>query len=256
MTLVDQQVPIAHWNEPEGVTARGTLIVIPGRGEQPSLYERFGRRLAADAYRVRAVADPAATEELATVQVTDLLADPDTPGPRVLVGSDTGALFAVGLVASGALAGIDALVLAGLPATGDGPGAGSWDDELDTRTSCPTHRARLAASELRRGALYEPIPDGWIKLADLGAVGQPVLGIHGADDQVSPLAAARARYAAAASATLVSIRGGQHDALNDQTHRSVAATIVLFLERLRLGAGLPTIVVSEQLSLAGDEDRS
>jgi hypothetical protein len=30
--------------------------------------------------------------------------------------------------------------------------------------------------------------------------------------------------------------------LNDVTHRSVAATIVLFLERLKLGADLPVIV--------------
>ena len=76
---------------------------------------------------------------------------------------------------------------------------------------------------------------------------QPVLGIHGADDPVSPLAAARERYAAAARAELVSIAGGRHDALNDLTHRSVAATMVLFLERLRLGPQRPVIAVTETL---------
>jgi hypothetical protein len=45
----------------------------------------------------------------------------------------------------------------------------------------------------------------------------------------------------------VSITGGKHDALNDATHRTAAATVVLFLERLRLGADLPPIAVSEQL---------
>jgi hypothetical protein len=40
---------------------------------------------------------------------------------------------------------------------------------------------------------------------------------------------------------LVTIAGGRHDVLNDVTHRTVAATIVLFLERLRLGAKMPEI---------------
>ena len=46
---------------------------------------------------------------------------------------------------------------------------------------------------------------------------------------------------------LVSIAGGRHDALNDQTHRTAAATIVLFLERLRLGADTPAIARPEVL---------
>ena len=124
--------------------------------------------------------------------------------------------------------------------------AGSWNEELESRTACPTHRARLSAPGLRRGALYEPIPDGWTERADLGAVTVPVLGLHGTDDPVSPLAAVRARYATAASVELISIIGGRHDALNDLTHRTVAATVVIFLERLRLGPGLPRIAVSER----------
>jgi hypothetical protein len=38
------------------------------------------------------------------------------------------------------------------------------------------------------------------------------------------------------------VLGGRHDVLDDATHRSVAATVVLFLESLRLGPGLPAIV--------------
>jgi alpha-beta hydrolase superfamily lysophospholipase len=257
MTLVDQHVPVLTWTEPEGIAVRGTLVVIPGRGEQPAHYERFGRRIAADGYRVHAVTDPTHDAALALSQVTDQLTGPQATAPRVLAGSDTGALFAAGLAASGQVPGLDALVLAGLPAAGAGPdagrsaslaaGRGSWDDELDTRTACPAHRARLAAVGVRRGALYEPVPPGWAERADLGAVTQPVLAIHGADDPVSPLAAARARYAAG-PAELVAIAGGRHDVLNDVTHRTVAATIILFLERLRLGAGLPVIAIRETLS--------
>jgi len=231
------------WSEPDGIAPRGTLIVIPGRGEQPELYERFGRRVSFDGYRVHAVTDPTQDATLALSQVSAQLAG---PAPLVLVGSDTGALFAVGLVVSGQAAGVDALVLAGLPAATEAAPVG-WDAELESRTACPTHRARLAGTALRRGALYDPVPEGWAALADLSAVAQPVLGIHGADDPVSPLDAARPRYASAPHADLVSITGGKHDALNDATHRTVAATVVEFLERLRLGPGLPAIATREAL---------
>ncbi len=263
MTLLDQHVPVVTWTEPDGIATRGTLVVIPGRGEQGAHYERFGRRAAADGYRVHAVTDPTVDAALTAAQISAQLTGSGTASPRVLVGSDTGALFAAGLAAAGEVPGLDALVLAGLPtaAAGDGgsgasggSGVGSWEEELDNRTACPTHRGRLSGPGLRRGALYEPVPAGWTERANLGAVTQPILGIHGTDDPVSPLAAARVRYAAAASAELISIAGGRHDALNDVTHRTVAATIVLFLERLRLGAELPRIAVRETLVPAPDTE--
>ena len=255
MTLVDQHVPVVTWTEPEGIAVRGTLVVIPGRGEQPAHYERFGRRVAADGYRVHAVTDPTLDAALTASQISDQLTGPGTPRPLILAGSDTGALFAAGLAATGQAPWLDALVLAGLPATEASPGRGSWEDELDTRTACPTHRGRLSGPGLRRGALYEPVPAGWAERAELDAVTQPILGIHGTDDPVSPLAAIRSRYAAAASAELVSIAGGRHDVLNDVTHRTVAGTIVLFLERLRLGADLPRIAIRETLEPAAGPGR-
>ncbi len=252
MSLTTEQSPVASWAEPEGVAPRGTLIVIPGRGEEPGLYERFGRRISSDGYRVHVVADPTVDAAATTAQV---LAQAVEVHPYVLVGSDTGALFAAGLVAAGEVTGVDALILAGLPtgagAAGSSSGSGSaaeadsWDAELDSRTACPTHRGRLAGLGLRRGALYEPVPDGWAERADLGPITQPVLGLHGADDVISALADARARYAAAPHAELVTFTGGKHDTLNDIMHRSVAASVVLFLERLRLGADLPVIAVTE-----------
>jgi alpha-beta hydrolase superfamily lysophospholipase len=259
MSQPDQHDAIARWDEPEGLSPRGTVIVIPGRGERPGVYERFGRRLAADAYRVRAVASSADDAALTEKQVGEALAD--GPAPVVLAGSDTGALFAIALVASGRLPEAAALVLAGLPAGtaasqterddaragGDAPAAGSWDAELEARTACPTHRGRLSGDILRRGALYEPAPAGWIEQADMKAVTVPVLGLHGAADPVSALTAARAKYTAAPHAELVSIADGRHDAFNDITHRTAAATIVLFLERLRNGADLAPIAVTEPL---------
>jgi alpha-beta hydrolase superfamily lysophospholipase len=82
----------------------------------------------------------------------------------------------------------------------------------------------------------------------------PALGLHGTDDPVSPYADARTAYASVAGAQLVGVVGGRHDVLNDASHRTVAATIVLFLERLRLGvlerrlgASLPEITRAEPL---------
>jgi alpha-beta hydrolase superfamily lysophospholipase len=98
-----------------------------------------------------------------------------------------------------------------------------------------------------RGALYEPLPPDWYERALLAAVRVPVLALHGAADPVSPLDAARTEYAAAPAAELVSLTGGRHDALNDISHRTSAATVLLFLERLRAGGDAPAIAVREEL---------
>src|ERR1700735_5375052 len=143
MTATTERATVANWAEPDGGAPRGTLIVIPGRGEGPELYERFGRRIAADAYRVHAVADPVADPALATSQVLAITAE---GRPYVLVGSDTGALFAAGLVASGQVTGVDAVVLAGLPtadreSAGAGSGkAGAWGGGGAGRGRPPTPR--------------------------------------------------------------------------------------------------------------------
>jgi alpha-beta hydrolase superfamily lysophospholipase len=241
---------VASWREPEGIAPRGTVIVIPGRGEHASVYERFGRRIAADGYRVEAVSAPTVDEARTDRQIRALLESAPSaetgPDPRVLVGSDTGALFAAGLVAGG-IAGVAGLVLAGLPIAGPGQML-SWEDELEARTACPTHQGRLSGDPaLRRGAFAARVPDSWFGRARPDRIGVPVLGLHGAADTVSPLEEARSWYAGVPTAELVGITGGRHDALNDQTHRTAAATVVLFLEQLRLGADLPTLARREAL---------
>ncbi|MER5427691.1 lysophospholipase [Streptomyces sp. NPDC002588] len=222
-------MPSFSWDEPEGLAPRGTLIVLAGRGEHGGVYERFGRRLAFDAYRVRALGDPSADPSVLD-EAAKLLADETLPGPKVLVGSDTGASYAARLAAE-RTAGVDALILAGLP-TGAWA-AGSWEEEVEARTACPTHRGRLTNDPaFRRGALAEaPVTHS------LGLVRIPVLALHGADDTVSPVDSAYA----GTSVRPVILHGGRHDVLNDALHRTVAATVVLFLERLRLSPELPVI---------------
>jgi hypothetical protein len=52
MTITaDSAVLDVHtWEEPQQLTARGTLFLLTGRGETPEVYQRFAGRLAADAY--------------------------------------------------------------------------------------------------------------------------------------------------------------------------------------------------------------
>lgn len=85
---------------PEGPAIRGTVVVVPGRGETRETYTRLGRRLAADAYRVRVVDavhldadDPAGSLTRFGAQVAEAVAGTAGPDgvarPVVLVGADT-----------------------------------------------------------------------------------------------------------------------------------------------------------------------
>jgi len=245
MTLAHQDV-VTTWHEPDPVPLRGTLIVLPGRGEVAEVYERFGRRLAAEAYRVHIVAAPSDSADRAHDQLLGLLEEANAETPRIVVGSDAGAAYAAHLAARSELREATALILAGLPTTYAAAPAGDWSEELDARTFCPTHRARISQAGVRRAALFTDLPAAWYDAGTPGRIALPVLGVHGREDSISPFEAARSWYASVPRAELVSIAGGPHDVLNDQTHRTVAASIVLFLERLRAGGDLTPIAVTER----------
>ncbi|MFI9388472.1 alpha/beta hydrolase [Kutzneria sp. NPDC052558] len=221
--------------EPTGLNPRGTLVVLPGRGEQPGLYERFGRRLATDAYRVHVLGESAEDVEIKA------LLDEGTPAPVVLVGSDTGALRALRLAAAGTLR-VDGLVLAGLPDAESTVDVDA-DAEPELRASCPNHQKLLRDENLVRAGALADFPAALREPVDLSAVTVPVLGLHGDNDAVSPVDRARDTYAALAHGRLSTVADGRHDVLNAANHRSVAATVVLFLERLRLGPELPEVVI-------------
>jgi alpha-beta hydrolase superfamily lysophospholipase len=228
------------WNEPEGINPRGTVVVAAGRGETAAAYERFGRRIAADGYRVRVLPDVTADLAASLAAAGKLLVDDALPGPKVVVGSDTGALFALAL-ADRAAPGLDGLVLAGLPVPQKGVNLLGWDAEVEARTACPNHQRVLGAGGTTPGVLFSaPIPTEL--LGHTGDVNYPTLALHGDADPVSPLDEARSGYPGA----VVAIAGGRHDVLNDITHRTVAATVILFLERLKLGADLPLIARVER----------
>ena len=231
---------------PEGPAPRGTLVVVGGRGESAEVYRRFGTRLAFDAYPVHALGDPSRDPDAARRRILELSSG-ELPRPLVLIGSDTGALFAAALAAEGAVPDLAGLILAGLPVHADATSAGDWDEELEARTTCPTHRGRISADLVAPGALYAAIPDGWIEAAPLDEITVPTLALHGQDDPISPLDDARESLAAVADLELVTVAAARHDVLNDQSHRTVAAAVVSWLERLRLGGDHGPIAVTEVL---------
>ncbi|MET0887322.1 MAG: alpha/beta hydrolase [Mycetocola sp.] len=223
-TVTEAQAPVESYQEPEGATPRGTVIVIGGRGESAALYARLGRRLSADAYRVLVVADAAAGADALRLQAAAVAADPELVRPVVVAGSDSGATAALAIAATDPA--VAAAVVAGivLPSS-------ALDAPLEDRSACPVHLGLLgtAANFSRNAPAVPPAP------VDLHAVGVPVLAVHGEADAITPFETAAEHYRALAHLELWQTVGGKHDALNDANHRSVAAAIIQFLERLRLG---------------------
>ncbi len=168
---------------PAGLNIRGTVLVVPGRGETALTYARFGRRLAADAYHVHILPTvPVSSGALATLNevLTTAAAGADPAGPLVLIGSDTGAVLLAALLGASAGASPAAPVDASPgsppgPSLGSPPGfpagaslgspsrpvwapagvvlaglpgherrhQGEWEAELDARSHCPVHRGLL-----------------------------------------------------------------------------------------------------------------
>ena len=239
----------ASWYPAEGLLQRGTVVLLPGRGEHPGVYERLGRRLSADAYVVH-VLDVAGPLDLARTVADLAAAGQGAAVPLVLAGSDTGALRALAVAADPSVH-LDGLLLVGTPLGIDGASADvvpseDWEGELAVRTACPAHRGRLEADpEFDRGALDGPVSAELDAAAEaaVALLGElPVLLVHGEADAVAPVDGARALAARLPRTVLATVADGKHDALNDLSHRSVAATVVQWLERLRAGNHLPVVV--------------
>jgi pimeloyl-ACP methyl ester carboxylesterase len=241
------------WLPPSpGPAVRGTVILLPGRGEHAGVYERFGRRLAFDAYAVHALSiSPDEDPSVLRDQVAAITAE--AVAPVVLAGSDTGALHALALVIEGKVD-AEGLLLAAIPgasatssAFDDLAGSPEWEQELALRSSCPTHRGRLTEdADFRRGSLFDAVPDRLRAFLELDPADyEPVpatLVLHGAADLLAPPAFTRTLAAGLPQAELVLVAGAPHDVLNDATHRSVAAAVVQWLERLRGGAPFARII--------------
>ncbi|MFJ9914876.1 alpha/beta hydrolase [Actinacidiphila glaucinigra] len=253
---IDQAGHTDH-HGPEGLLVRGTVVVVPGRGETRATYARFARRVAADAYRVRVVDppepdadDPAGALTRFGQRLADAVEGTAAEGapaaPVVLVGADSGAAAVAALLGGPGRGGVrpDGVVLAGLPGRAAPAGDGGWDGELDVRTSCPTHRDTLTRDpRVRRGSLNAAVPDALLTAAYEAELAPPVLFLAGDADALTDHDTIARAAKSQRRARLSVVRGAHHDVLNDVQHRSVAAEIVTFLETLR--NGLVSVVAVE-----------
>lgn len=232
---------------PAELRTRGTIVVLPGRGESQGSYRRFGRRLAADSYQVRVLAPlPVVSDVDGLLKQFDAELGDAVPDraeqalvrPLVLVGADTGAAVLASLVAQSdptAQWWPDGVVLAALPGYDAGPDGG-WDDELDARTHCPVHRLVLGDDPaVQAGSFAEAAPVALLDAAYASAAPVPHLVLVGDDDPWADRGLLGHLATSLPSARLTVVRGAHHDVLNDLQHRSVAAEIVTFLEALRAG---------------------
>lgn len=154
------------WPAADGsASPRASIVMMPGRGEDATVFERTAVRLAVDGYDVTFLA----SGEHANVA----LAEARRPNvPFVLFGSDTGALHALSLAGSPALR-PDALVLLGLPLL-HRPFAGEVPAELPPRALpdlptmlihgrrdevSPHHLVRIITRTVRTARL-ETVPGG------------------------------------------------------------------------------------------------
>ncbi|WP_219464666.1 alpha/beta hydrolase, partial [Nonomuraea rhizosphaerae] len=181
--------------------------------------------------------------------VDDLAAEtPDgLPRPLVLAGSDQGAAGLGALLAAASPAAPwwpQAAVLAGLPASTSRAAEG-WEDELNIRTHCPTHRGVLTGdTSVERGALSTAVPQELLDAAYESTADIPHLLLVGDADPLADHDAITRTAKTLPRARLTIVHDAHHDVLNDLQHRSVAAEIITFLETLRNNLTPPTQVAT------------
>lgn len=192
------------------VDVRGTVIVLLGEGERADDFARLTDRLVFDGYRVELFDDVSTDVRAVRAGVERLVRDRALPRPLVLLGSDVGATLAAS-VAADSVAAVDAVVLTGVltPASRRGLGLDRRDD--------------------RHG---RALPAG-LSLPAARSVVQPTLVFHGDGDRVTEVADAVAWAAQLPRGSVRLVGQGGHDVLRGSGHRTVTASIVLFLERQR-----------------------
>lgn len=218
---------------PAAGTARGTVLVLPGRGDDPAYYRRLASRLAVDGYAV----DVLRTAPRSVDDVVHAWARETVGSVRVAIGVDTSAGLLATALAENRIDPAGA-ILAGTAIAG---GRIPERDELTERSACPLH-GRLVAETDAGTLASSDIEPTW----PTGSAALPVLALHGGADRIAPVSSA-AELLTGWNAELVTVAGGLHDVLNDVNHRTVAAEIVAFLERLRLDPSAAPILTRETL---------
>ena len=217
--------------------SRGTVLVLPGRGDDPSYYRRLAARLAVDGYVTDVAQSPTGSDDV----VAAWHAQGDVAGLRVVIAVDTSAGFAATALSDGRLDPAGAVFAGIVDPEVEAPAI----DELDARSACPVYR-RLAADVDAGSLSASSIRPVWPQVpAPL-----PVLALHGGADAIAPEDRS-ALLLDGWNAERVVVKGGRHDVLNDVHHRVVAGEVVSFLERLRVDPTGAPLVVRTSVSPVG-----
>lgn len=226
---------------------RGLVVLLQSRSDAASYYARFGRRLAADGYLVRVTGRAPTTPEEAAELWNAAVASEVPDGPVLAVAVDTaGGFLAAALSEKRLDVAPSGVVLAGAatPSSITDEGSPASLTDVTGRSACPVHRAVVEQAKADTGIMVSSTEVGITLPAH--ALGVPSLVIHGDADEISPLPRLRKAWTAGPVELRV-VAGGLHDVLNDVHHRSVAAVIVSFAERLRLSPNATRIIQWDSL---------
>jgi alpha-beta hydrolase superfamily lysophospholipase len=248
------------WRLPEPATA--AVVFLHGFGEHSGLYHRLGNTLNAagiELWALDEIGHGLTDGERAVLDSIDdlvengrrltALAAAAVPGrPLFLAGHSLGGVAAA-VTAARDPAGLHGLILSGTPlspldwveeaaASGElalDPADLSHDPfYLDELENDPLAFTSAAGAK----SLAAVLPLAWAELAaSFAGVPLPVLFVHGGDDPVAPVAAARVWSGRVRDGQLAEFPGARHDVLNESAHRDVAAAIIAFTRRAGARSG-------------------
>lgn len=235
--------------------SRGRIVILQGRGDDASYYERLGRRISADGYTAYVAPRPAETIHDAADLWNALTQGWDFETPTIVLTVDSSAGYFTHALKNGLLGIVPhGLILTGIALHNETSlqYRSQETNELTLRSACPVHGTVVEAAEDTAqllGSAIEPITPAPPINAERTAISDvlPTLVIHGSKDRISPVDQVRSTLRDWPAAEFVSVHNGLHDVVNDVHHRTVSAEIISFAERLRLGANAPHIVTKEAL---------
>lgn len=242
----------AYYRHRAAAEPRAAVIFLHGFGEHTGLYHRYGFALNSAEVDLWAVdqfghgSTPGERGDFRSLEAKGALADrltelalAESPEiPVVAQGHSFGAMVtlfrlldAPGRYRAGVVSGAPLVPVPGLVDVDStfeiAPNQLSADPfYLDSMENDP-----LAFVDAGGGPLARELDRGRDTIgAKLPALAVRTLAVHGGNDPIAPIGALRAYAEQLEPLTLVEIRGGGHDILNDVTHREVAAAIIEFVD--------------------------
>jgi hypothetical protein len=207
--------------DPEG-DVRGDVVILGGLHETAIDFDLLTRQLLLVGFRVTVFDDVSVDVDASRRGVRRALDGTGSIVPLVLVGSDLGAVLVAGLVADAAVA-VSSVVIGNLVTP-------------TSRPSTVTVADFAGFEETVNGLLPREarLPVG-IRLPQARDVGVPALVFHGDADDVTEVADAVSWASQLPFGSLRLVPDGDHHVLTGEARRTIAASIVLFLERQLAG---------------------